>query len=160
MQVSAMKSSTRFLLGFGIAITVLVVVTVVLVLTIKGNVTLLPGNTPQGVVQRFLIAVQDQDYEKAFSYLQIQENGRVLSFNDWYQTTFSWFRSSSQTSWKATLGKTVQVGDTATVEVLVDVFRPGGPFNNPVQTQDVSYQLTKTADGWFITSRPVLYWLF
>lgn len=155
-----MKSSARFLLAFGIAIAVLVTVTIVLVLTVKGSTTLLPGNTPQGVVQRFLIAVQDQDYEKAYSYLQIVENGRVLSFNDWYQTTFPSFRSSSQTTWKATLGKTVQVGDTATVEVFIDIFRPGGPFDNPVQTQDFSYQLTRTPDGWFVTSLPVLYWLY
>jgi len=88
------------------------------------------------------------------------ENGRVLSFSDWYQTTFPSFRSFSQATWKVTLGKTAQVGNTATVEVFIDVFRPGGPFDNPVQTQDFSYQLAKTADGWFITSRPVLYWLY
>ena len=154
-----MKSSTRFLLGFGIAISVLVVVTVILVLTMRSSVALLPGNTPQGVVQRFLIAVQDQDYEKAYSYLQVQESGQVLSFNDWYQTTFPSFRTS-QTSWKATLGKTVTSGNTATVEVFVDVLRPEGPFDNPVQTNGISFQLTKMADGWFITSRPVLYWLY
>jgi hypothetical protein len=154
-----MKSSARFLLGFGIAITVLIIVTVTLVLTMKGSDALLPADTPQGVVQRFLIAVQDEEYEKAYGYLQVQENGKTLSFNDWYQTSFPSLRTS-QTSWKATLGKTVVTGSTATVQVFVDVFRPGGPFDNPVNTQDISFQLTKVGDGWFITSRPVLYWLY
>jgi len=155
-----MKTSTRFLLGFGIGIVALLVVTVVLVLTLKGSPALLPADTPEGVVQRFLMAIQDQDYQKAYTYLHIEERGSVLSFEDWYQQTFPPFRNSNQGSWKATLGKTTRAGNTATAEVFVDVFRPGGPFDNPVQTMTVSYQLTRTSDGWFISERPALFWLY
>ena len=62
-----MKSSNRALVGLGIALGVLVIATVVLVLTLgRGSAPLLAQDTPEGAVQRFLLALQDGDYQKAY----------------------------------------------------------------------------------------------
>ena len=61
-----MKTSNRFLLGFGIIIVAIVGIAVTLAIT-GGNepVKLLPDTSPEGIVQRFLMAVKDHDYLKA-----------------------------------------------------------------------------------------------
>jgi hypothetical protein len=154
-----MKSSNRFLLGFGIALIVLVAITTTLVLLNRDNVSMLPENTPEGTVQRFLLAVQDQDFQKAYSYLQVEEKGIKLTYDDWLQSVSPPFQRTS-VSWKATLGKTTVSGDTATVEVLINIFQPGGPFENPVRTQTEIYQLKQVNNQWFITTHPWLYWYY
>ncbi len=58
-----MKTSSRFLIIFGIIITAIVAIAVTLAVT-GGNeqVKLLPETSPEGIVQRFLMAVKDLDY--------------------------------------------------------------------------------------------------
>ncbi|HEX9897380.1 MAG TPA: hypothetical protein VGA85_06965 [Dehalococcoidales bacterium] len=154
-----MKSSNRFLLGFGIAITILIIITITLVVTNRGIAPLLPEDTPQGTVQRFLLAIQEHDVQKAYSYLNVEEKTGKLTYDDWARSWADEIRSS-QTAWKATLGNTVITGDSATVEVLIDVFQPGGPFEDPIYTNDYTYELKKINGSWFITERPWLYWLY
>lgn len=156
-----MKSVKRLLLGIGIAIAALAVIAVVLVFTQK-NVTLLPEDTPQGTVQRFLIAVQDKDYPKAYGYLQITENNVKLTYDDWVRFDIPSMSSTSQSAWKATLGQTTISGSNASVEVFVDTFRPNGngPFGSSTYTQLIQFQLTKAGNSWLITTRPPLYWLY
>jgi hypothetical protein len=154
-----MKSSSRFLLVCGVALVVLVAITTTLVLINHDNISLLPENTPEGTVQRFLLAIQEQDFPKAYSYLNIEEKEVKLAYDDWLQSVSPRFQTTS-VSWKATLGKTTASGDIATVEVLIDIFQPGGPFENPVSTQVDNYQLKKFNNSWLITTRPWLYWFY
>ena len=156
-----MKSAKRLLLGIGIAIAALAVIAVVLVFTQK-NVALLPEDTPQGTVQRFLIAIQDKDYPKAYNYLQITEKDLKVSYDDWVRFDVPLMSSTSQPAWKATLGQTTIYGSNASVEVFVDTFRPNsnGPFGSSTYTQLILFQLTKTGNSWLINTRPPLYWLY
>ncbi len=152
--------SSRFLVGFSIAIAVVVIAAVALVLTTRGNVPQLPEDTPQGIVQRYLTAIQQKDYPGAYSYLKVEQDGQPLTYDQWLKQVPVPFPVSQQSSWKATLGNTSIMGDRATVEVIIDIFRPGGPFDNPVQSQTVLFQLTQTDNAWFITSPPYLYWIY
>ncbi|MFH0847531.1 MAG: hypothetical protein V1894_05730 [Chloroflexota bacterium] len=151
-----MKSSNRWLIGFVAAIGVIVLVAVILVLTARNNVSLLPEDTPEGVVQRFLLALQEKDYPKAYGYLSLTENYKKVSYEDWLKQVPPYYGTSSPT-WKATLGKTTPTGDRATVEVFVDVFRQTGSIESSVQTQQVLFQLTRISGTWLITSSPGLY---
>lgn len=145
---------------FGIAIGVLVVASIALVLSARSTPSLLPEGTPEGTVQRFLMALEDKDYPKAFSYVsQIDERGNKITYQDWLRMV-PFPASSSQTTWKATLSTTTVTGRQATVKVVVDVFRPGGPFENPVRSQGVLFQLTQVDSSWLIVSPPGLYWLY
>jgi len=156
-----MRTSSRTLMGFGIGIGVLIITTIILVLTLgKGTANLLAENTPEGVVQRYLLAIQDKNYQTAFSYLIPQDpkdiDNRVLTYDEWLMSV----RNNSDTTWKASLGAVKITGDSATVDVMIDVFRPGGPFANPVNTNNETFVLKKAGSSWLIISPTYLYWLY
>jgi hypothetical protein len=154
-----MDSSRRWLLIFAIVIGVLIISTVTLVLFTKGNkVTLLPEDSPQGTVQRYLIAIQEKDYQRAFSYLSFSPTDKITTYNDWLMMVGP--QTSSQAVWKATLGKITLNGNNATVEVTIDTARPGGLFGNSQTSQLIIFQLAKTANPWLITSPTYIYWIY
>jgi hypothetical protein len=154
-----MNSSRRWLVIFAIVISILVIGTVSMVLLTKGNeVALLQGDTPQGIVQRYLVAIQEKDYQKAYTYLHIELSGKIFTYSDWLNSVPIY--QTSQTAWKATLGKTTQYGDNATVEVNVDTFRSGGPFANAQGSQQITFQLSKIDGNWFITSPTYIFWIY
>jgi hypothetical protein len=159
-------SSRRALVYFGIGIALILGVTVVLVLTLgKGDAPLLPADTPQGTVQRYLLAVQQKDYAGAYSFITPSPTptdsfkspppGPPTSFSFWMMSA----QNASGVSWKATLDKAAVTGSTANVQISVEVFRPGGPLSNPVHTLTEIFLLTQEGNSWLITSPTDLYWL-
>lgn len=154
-----MKTSGRFLLGFGIVIVVVVAVAVILAL-IGGNepVKLLPEDSAEGTVQRYLMAVKEQDYVKAYTFISPQsEYFKTNPYDNWVRSTQS-MRGNS--SWKASIVKSTIRDNSATIEVAVDVFRPGGPLENPVNTNRIIFLLQKENSKWLINSPVDLYWLY
>jgi hypothetical protein len=153
-------NSRRWLIVFAVIIGVLAITTLSLVLLTKGNkVALLPDDTPQGIVQRYLIAVREQDYREAYGYLSIDPSQKVTTYDDWFRRVGGISRTY-QATWKATLGKTTQNGDNASVEVSIDTFRPEGPFTDPVRNQLIIFQLAKIGGKWLITSPTYIYWIY
>ena len=123
-----MNSSRRWLIIFAIVISILVIATVSLVLLTKGNeVALLSEDTPQGIVQRYLIAVQEKNYQKAYNYLSFDPSQKIKTYDDSFRTVIGEPQISNQPVRKATLDKTTQNG-SFTVEVTIDTFRPGWTF--------------------------------
>lgn len=154
-----MKTSGKFLLVFGVIIVAVVAVAVILALT-SGNepVKMLPEDTAGGTVQRFLIAVQERDYDKAYTYLSPStENTKLSPYEDWVRSVQS---RSDAPSWKASIVKSTGRENSATVEVSVDVFRPGGPLSNPVHTRTTVFLLQKEDGKWMINSPADLWWLY
>jgi hypothetical protein len=154
------KSSSRWLLAFGVTIGVLVIAAVVLVLTMPTPETrLLPEDTPGGTVQRYFLALQAEDYVTAYSYLSPPSPPltEIYSYEQWRSPSIS---SEEKPEWKVTLGKSAVKDSEATVDVTVDTFRPGGPFQNPVRTQHVTFFLEKEGTSWKITSPWYVWWLF
>jgi hypothetical protein len=151
------KTSSRWLLIFGVTIGVLVIAAVVLVLTMTPKETpLLPENTPEGTVQRYFLALQDEDYLTAYSYLS-PPTTETYPYEQWRSPFTS---PGEKPEWKATLGKSAVEDSQATVEVTIDTFRPGGPFDNPVRTNQITFFLTKEGTSWKITSPWDVWWLF
>ena len=154
-----MKTSSRFLLGFGIFILVIVAAAVTIAL-VGGNeqIKLLPENSPEGTVQRFLTAVKDQDYTKAYGYLHLTSDQlKYNSYDNWIQSTQS---SRNASSWKASIVKSTVRENDATVDVAIEVFRPEGPLSNPVSTNQVTFILRNENGKWLINSPADLYWLY
>jgi hypothetical protein len=156
-----MRTSSRTLIGFGTAIAVLIIVTIILVLTLgKGNAPLLSENTPQGVVQRYLVAVQEKNYPVAYAYLSPQDpknlNNPAQTYDNWLISA----QNNTNTTWKASLGTVTTTGDSATVIVMIDVFRAGGPFANPVNSHNTTFILKQSGSNWLIISPTDLYWLY
>jgi hypothetical protein len=155
-----MNSSRRWLFVFAIVIVVLILATVLVVLLTNGNeVDLLPEDSPQGVVQRYLIALQDRDYQTAFDYLSFDSSENIKSYDDWVGMRGIPGISDGPT-WKATLGETIQNGNNATVQVIIDTIRPGGPFDNPARSREVSFQLKRIDGQWLITSPNYIWWIY
>jgi len=154
-----MKSSNRFLIGFGIIIVAVVGIAVTLAVT-GGNepVKLLPETSPEGTVQRFLMAVKDHDYLKAYSFLAPQsEQIKGDTYENWVRSVQS---SRDISSWKASILISTVRDDNATVEVAVDVFRPDGPLSNPVNTNRVTFMLQKQDGKWLINQPVDIWWLY
>jgi hypothetical protein len=151
------KTSSRWLLISGITIGVLVIAAVVLVLTMPTPETrLLPEDTPEGIVQRYFLALEAEDYVTAYSYLSPPPSEKI-PYEDWRGPAVS---SEEKPEWKVTLGESAVKGSEATVDVVVDVLRPGGPFQNPVHTHYINFFLKKEGISWRITSPADIWWLF
>ena len=156
-----MNSSRQWLIIFTAVLSVLVITTASLVFLTKGyEVALLPENTPQGTVQRYLIAIQERDYQAAYNYLSFDPSQKPLTYDKWLNMGTGNPQRPNQTTWKATLGKTTQNGDYATVEVIIDTLRPDGPFVNPLNSQQVAFQLHIINLKWLITSPTYVYWIY
>jgi len=151
-----MKSSSRLLIIFGAAIAALVIIAIILVLALPAKpVSLLAESTPEGIVQRFFLALQNEDYAKAYSYLDQTSNNK-MTYEMWREGQN---RSPEKISWKVTIG-TAKINDKeATVEVIVDKFRPQGPFSDPIETNRMNFTLNKNDSGWVITYPLDLWWL-
>jgi len=160
-----MKPSSRMLIGFGSAIAVLIIITIVLVLVLgQGSSPALPENTPQGTLQRYLQAVQDKDYARAYSYLAPQATPSPDGVKPVPPQTFEYFvmsaQNTSNVTWKASLGKIIETGTTASVEITVDVLRPQGPFGSPINSHSVTFFFKKIDTNWLITAPTDLYWIY
>ncbi|HEY32828.1 MAG TPA: hypothetical protein G4O10_06950 [Dehalococcoidia bacterium] len=152
-----MRASTRFLVVSGVAIGVLVVVTVVLVLTVgEGSTTLLPEDAPEGVVQRYLLALEAGDYEEAYGYLSLTARAEE-SYLSWVRPLDLYY--AERPGWNATLGESWVVGNTATVEVTFTFFQPRGLFDI-TRTYHLTFRLEKEGTSWGITSPTWLNFLY
>jgi hypothetical protein len=153
-------NSRLWLIIFAIIIGVIIITTVSLVLLTKENqVALLPVDTPQGIVQRYLIAIQEQDFKEAYDYLSFDPSQEITTYDDWLRRVGGISRPY-QSTWKATLGKTTLNGDNASVEVSIDTFRPEGPFTDPIRNRLIIFQLAKIDGKWLITSPTYTYWIY
>ena len=149
-----MKSSSKWLLGFGSALGILVILAVVLVLTMPGNdeIELFPENTPEGAVQRYVIAIQNRDYEEAYGYLSasaIADEGRYNSFEEWSR---QFLNRSGGDPWRAIIGDAEYSGDKAFVTVTIEILDPEGLFRDPVRMWYYPFTLEQEDDVWKIIS--------
>jgi len=158
------KSSSRVLIIFGLVLVLLVVVTVVLVLVLgQRNIPLLPENTPEGAIQRYLQAVHDRDYQTAYGYLTIYPPSSGLPGGSNLPDYDFWLRSAENAntfSWRVILGNSRITGNNATVDVTVEVFSFRGPFSDPVRKINMSFSLIRRDALWLITSPLDMWWIY
>ncbi len=97
-------------------------------------------SAPEGTVQAFLQAILDDDTAAARRLLAPDVDERCVD------------GAPGDESVRITLVSVTATDDTATVEVRV--VRSGGepPFGAYEYTQDATYRLERTDDGWLITS--------
>ncbi len=155
-----MKSQNRLLIGFGIGIGVLVIVTIALVLAIgQQKPALLAEGTPEGTVQRYLLALQNRDFNAAYDFLSPDESTDFPK----PQTRDMWIQSAQglqDTAWKANLGKVTVTGNTARVDVSIQTFRAGGGLDSSSYSRNVTFYLKKQGQSWLITSPRDVYILY
>jgi hypothetical protein len=117
-------------------------VTVALV-TNRAGVELLPANSPEGVVQRYLQALEREDLREAYSYLS-RDLQSTCSLDDFVR----------EASWRRMRGDHVTLEDTqvldggALVRARVTVFDPGQPFGPSEYSYDRFFHLKLEEGQW------------
>jgi len=101
------------------------------------------GGTPQGAVQAYLSAVLTKDDARAAGYFAADSRCDVADLDR------SWVPESSRVD----LVSTTVDGDTARVDVRINVSAGTGPFDD-VSTEDRTFRLTRSGGRWLLTGVP------
>jgi hypothetical protein len=124
-----MKSTDKFLIGIVAAIVLLIVVALVVTLTLPG-LTYQTEDTPEGVAHNYLVALQKEEYERAYSYLSTNLEGYPASAEEFAEHVQddSWrFRLNTDTTLSVVSARIT--GSLATVRVRESHFRSGDLFD-------------------------------
>ncbi len=114
----------RFLMAILVGIAVLVVLSLSLFFMRRGEATYTEENTPEGIIQNYVLALQKKDFEKAYSYLAKDEKKPDFSnFREFFITSFESYNRAG-----LTFGTSSITGDSAFVTVIIQQ-NYGGPFN-------------------------------
>ena len=131
----------RFLIAILAGIGLLVVLAVVLFFTRQEPQAYGPENTPEGVVRNYVLAIQKEDYDRAYSYIYDEENKPSLT--KFTQSFLMEGRYPENTS--VQLGETNITGNKARVEVTI-IYGSNDPFertwdenNSALLTQEKSH---------------------
>lgn len=153
-----MKSSDRLLALFSGAIGLLALLTLLLVINVKNKpVILLPENSPGGVVQRYLMAIDSGDYLSAFNYLSLP-SGDPTTYDVWRQ---SFNFQASRPTYEARLNQTQVTGATAEVDMVIEVFgRGGGIFGDQAHSNNIVFLLKMINGAWEIYSPTDIWWMY
>ena len=120
-------------------------VAMALVTTLRGP-HLLAADSPEGVVQRYLLAMEREDYPEAYSYLSSDLQARC-SLYDFAGREYWPYTEEGQ----VTLEKTRRYDGSALVRATVTVFHADAPFGASEYSYNRSFQLTIEAGQWRLT---------
>jgi hypothetical protein len=143
----------RFLLVILIAIGVLVVLAVGLFFIRGDTQDYGLEDVPQGVLRNYVLALEEEDYQRAYGYLQ--DADRKPDFDHFRQAFLTQQLNPSHTAMQ--IGEIKQSGDDVIVSVVV-IRGSSGPFGN-TSRESTSALLVKDESGnWKIANLPYPYW--
>ncbi len=147
-----MSASTRWLIGIAAGIALLVIVSIVVALAKGGEAPLLDESTPEGIVQRFLLAVEDKEYAKAHGYLsaRLQEGCPISQIRE----TLRWREDNSREMRVEMLEKEAVEGGKMQVRVRVTEVNVSPPFGVNEYHHDELYILVQEDGAWRIDEPP------
>jgi hypothetical protein len=114
--------------------------------TTRGGVDLLPADSPEGVVQRYLRAIEREDYREAYDYLS-SDLRRSCSLEEFVSRGY-WPETGGD---HMTLEKTQSFDGRALVTARVTVFDPDVPFGASEHSYDRTFHLKLEAGQWRLT---------
>ncbi len=138
----------RFLTGILIGIAVLIVAALAVFFARQDQATYVSGQTPDGVVHNYVVAVLKKDYQKAYGYLADLDNKPTY---DEFRKAFA-VGSVNPSNIGIKIGAADVTGDDASVEVST-VNTPSDPFSESYNNVG-SAQLVKQSGVWKISSMP------
>jgi hypothetical protein len=142
----------RFLTGILIGIGVLVIAALAVFFIRRDTQSYVQEDVPESVVHNYVVALLNQDYEKAYGYLADLDN----------KPTYDEFRNSFVTGILGNAGNSaVDVGESqvteenATVEEAM-IYNPSDPFSTGYRDVQNAI-LVKQGGEWKISSMPTYY---
>lgn len=153
-----MTASNKWLIGMGAALGVLVVVAVIgALISDGGQPELFPADTPEGITQRYVLAMIDGDFDEAWGYLSPElQSGCTLE--EWREVAR---RQSHLEDSQILLDEVHQINDAeATVSLKRRRFIQPDPFDLSFSAEDSThhfedFRLKKQEDNaWRISRLP------
>lgn len=141
--------SSRWLAGIALVVLVVVVLSVVLALVNRQGASLLAEDTPEGVVQRYLLAIEEDDSKRAYGYLssELQEH-----------CTYQYFWDSTRTlevrDMRITLEGTEPLDGEVAVRVRVTQLDLSPSFDRGEFSYSRLYTLGKEEASWRFSEPP------
>lgn len=143
-----MRSSDRLLVGILVGIGVLLIAGVAALFVAQGRQpTQFPEDTPEGVVQRYLIALDEHNMERAYSYLASSVKDDRLK-QDYYRTR----SPMNDRSHRIVLDKSEIAGETAHIIVTVFTIYSSGAPGGSEQSIQLDFRLKREDAQWRITT--------
>lgn len=142
----------RFLMGILIGILVLVVVALTLFFMRRGSQTYRTDTAPDAVVYNYVLAVNERDYQKAYTYLA--EGGSKPAYEDFRRSFFNGMVNPNSAG--VNVGRAEVNGDEATVELEL-IYPSGDPFSSTYTNTDRAL-LVRQDGEWKISSMPYNFW--
>jgi hypothetical protein len=141
-------SRTRISPNLWLVTVVLVVVALAITGIIVALVTsrteaTLPASSPEGVVQRYLRALENRRYEDAYTYLNAATKQQCPLEEFIRATSYRPLEDSEMV-----LDDTKILGDSAIVTARVTVFEPGNIFDSSEYSYTETFDLTRDAGQW------------
>jgi hypothetical protein len=136
--------SRLWLAGVAIVVTAFVVTGLVIALVTTRGQDLLPEETPEGTVQRYLLALEDRDFAEAYTYLASDPSSPCTQ-SDFVREASRYveLRDSSMT-----LEDTQVFDGTAIVTAHVTVFDPEISFPPSEYSYDRTFEVVLEDDIW------------
>ena len=147
--------SSRWLVAIAGVVAALIVASVVVALVNpRGAAETLPEDTPEGTVQRFILALQDEDYSLAHSYLsdELKKSCSVEGVREAAQ--FFAEVSQNQSRRVALLEKEELSGGRTQVRVRVTEVSVSLPFGVNENSHQERYVLVQEAGEWRFAELP------
>lgn len=148
-----MKSTDKFLIGIVAGIIILIVVALVVALG-KPEDTYHNTNTPESVVHDYLLALQKEDYPKAYGYLSSTIKGYPRTTGKFVADieNSGWnFYSINENTFSIDLEEVKITGNSASVVVHSSQFRGGGIFESGQSYRTFEVKLIMVKNEWKIT---------
>jgi hypothetical protein len=144
----------RFLIAILVGIGVLILLSLVLFFMRRTELTYVSEDTPEGVVQNFIVALHMEDYERAYRYLADEEDKPEIS--DFRQPFLNNMLDLSNTS--------IKIGESTIVDgeafVTVTVIRAWGDLLGELFRDERIAELVWESAAWKIRSMPDPYWFW
>jgi hypothetical protein len=148
-----MMKQDRFLLAVLLAIVALVILALALFFVRRGDQQYSPGDTPEGVIRNYVLALQNGDYERSYAYLAEDQN--KPGFDDYQNDLLSLHRELSNITIQ--LGETDQTGEKALVGLTL-IHSGGGPFADVWREANNALLIRDQNGAWKIARMPYPYW--
>jgi len=143
-----MKQTDKILIGIVAGIVILVIAAFAITLT-RPEETYQPEDTPEGVVHNYLLAFDNQDLERAYSYLSpdIPKYPRTL---DEFIQDVEQNRWAFESNLAFSLETKSPSSNRAIVTVFANYFSGGGLFDISQNTTEFTISLKKVNGNWRI----------
>jgi hypothetical protein len=141
----------RFLLGILIGIGLLVVAAVGIFFVRRTSLGYGPEDSPAGVLRNYIVAMEKNDYQRAYGYLAEDTNKPTY---DTFRQALLLHQINPETA-SMSLGKTSISGDEALIDITI-INSSGDPFNAPNRNLDRGL-LKNQGGNWKIRTLPYPY---